>query len=1188
MGALIMLEASMDLEQDPYVKRLRRSPCDGKKLQDVLSKKKTYCREQITRFRKKSEHILEELGGWAVDYFIHESILQLDGTNISDGLEGEEMTYLIGLLAQLPTPNLEDAIEHPADMPIAPKLESLIAFLGHKYSPDTSGLVFVKQRATVAVMAKVLSVHPSTRDLFRCGTYVGWANSDNRKDIVGDLLSMPVQRDTLDDFRSGRTNLVIGTDVLEEGIDISACNLVVCYDKPVNLKSYIQRRGRARQRKSTYTIMFATDDASPDLRRWKELERSMIQAYQDDKRKLQELHELEEEREYVSGRFEIDSTQYVHSTYSFAVRLTDPGQRAVLTPDIAKSHLHHFCSILPQQAHADNRPMFSYEQSKIKGKILLQGTVTLPTCVHPAVRRTHGKRWWRTEDAATKEAAFETYKALYEFGLLTDNLLPLTKKPELGGGADAKIHSLPSTINVAEQYDPWVDWAWSWSSPTIHQCHIAVCLNGIPVPGLEMNLIGPTLLPPLESMTMFWDSKNIFTLSFEEARPVSWITEEYIQHMRGITALYLEAANRRQMKRGKDFVTLFAPVMEHTQLECWLREHAGNYPASEVYSRVNSGSNPVVMGIVRDRSRYDEPLLFKRWLVPNAQDMESMVELECDKFPQRRNFLIRQTLANTQVPSIDDDPEWPPTPSKVRIVAADKCTVDKLPFEKAKFGLFISIIVNRLEAALLATKLRDTILRGVGFKSTEHIITAVTAPTAHVLTDYQRYEFFGDSVLKFTVSCQLFLQHPNWHEGYLSAGRDAIVQNNRLARAALDTGLDAYIIAKMFIPRKWTAPTISECLQPAAGERSMSTKILADIVEALIGAAYLEGGQQMAQKCMHRFMPEISEDPFDNHQVNSTTNGEKSPGGNGTNHSVKKLSAALPRGYFRDESLLVEALTHPSCEYDPNAQSYQRLEFLGDAVLDIIVVKAIWQASPDTPPGNMTQIKHAIVNANLLAFFCMEYAVDEETAHVNQVSTTKSNKNGINFAIQKTSYQTALWRFMRYQGAPLTHSRNLSVNRHAKLRGPILSALESSAKYPWQLLAQLNADKFFSDIFESIVGALFVDTGGDLGVCAEFVEQTGLAAYLLRVLRDGVNVAHPRGVSQQLAGNVSLKFNVERVQSNGPVSNGGEPNGDDATYSCEVVLGNTALFKIEGYSTGEIAEVTAANKAVDILNGMRA
>lgn len=321
LGALIMLEASMDLEQDPYVKRLRRSPCDGMKLQKVLLTGKTYCREQITRFRKKSEHILEELGGWAADYFIHVSILQLDGIKILNDLEGEEITYLIGLLAQLPTPNLKDALTHPADMPIAPKLESLIAFLGHKYSPDISGLVFVKQRATVAVMAKVLSVHPSTRDLFRCGTYVGWANSGNRKDIVGDLLSMTTQRDILDDFRNGRTNLVIGTDVLEEGIDISACNLVVCYDKPVNLKSYIQRRGRARQSKSTYTIMFATDDASPDLRRWKELERTMIQAYQDDKRKLQELCELEEEKEHVSGRFEIGSTRYVGHSTSFAVLL---------------------------------------------------------------------------------------------------------------------------------------------------------------------------------------------------------------------------------------------------------------------------------------------------------------------------------------------------------------------------------------------------------------------------------------------------------------------------------------------------------------------------------------------------------------------------------------------------------------------------------------------------------------------------------------------------------------------------------------------------------------------------------------------------------------------------------------------------------------------------------------------------
>lgn len=323
MGPLIMLEENLDLEQDPLVKRLRKSPCDGMELQKVLKTRRTYCTEQITRFVKKSQHILEELGGWAADYFIYESIRQLLFKEIPNDMEEEETAYLTSLLMQMPAINPEDNLEHYEQIPISQKLESLVAFLGHKYTSDVSGLVFVKQRATVAVMAKVLSVLPATKDRFRCGTYVGWANSGNRKDVVGDLLSIPMQQDTLDNFRNGRINLVIGTDVLEEGIDISACNLVVCYDKPVNLKSYIQRRGRARQRKSTYTIMFATDDDSPVLKKWKNLERTMIQAYQDDKRKLQELCEQEDEKEHVPGRFEINSTRYVSQTPVYCF-ITDP------------------------------------------------------------------------------------------------------------------------------------------------------------------------------------------------------------------------------------------------------------------------------------------------------------------------------------------------------------------------------------------------------------------------------------------------------------------------------------------------------------------------------------------------------------------------------------------------------------------------------------------------------------------------------------------------------------------------------------------------------------------------------------------------------------------------------------------------------------------------------------------------
>lgn len=821
--------------------------------------------------------------------------------------------------------------------------------------------------------------------------------------------------------------------------------------------------------------------------------------------------------------------------------------------------------------------MFSF---KTNDAGLICGAVILPTCVHPMVRRTQGKRWWRSEQAAVKEAAFEAYKALYEFGLLTDNLLPLTKKPELGAGVDEKARNLPSTIDVSEQYDPLVDWAHSWSSPNTHQSRIVVYLNGVPVPGLEMDLTGPTLLPSLEPMTLFWDKENTFALSFEEARPVRLITRGYVEHMRSITAVYMHAARRRSLDKSNDFVTLFTPSLEHAQMEHWLQEHTGNHSALEVYSRASKGNTPVVMGIVRDRSRYDEPLLFKRWLAPSSEGVSPIVEMECDKFPRRRNFQLRQTLANRQV--LDVDEGCPETPSKIRVVAADKCTIDKLPFEKAIFGLFISVVVDRLEAALLATKLRDTILRDVGFQSTRHIITAVTAPTAHVLTDYQRYEFLGDSVLKFTVSCQVYMQHPNWHEGYLTANRDAIVQNNRLARAALDNGLDAFIITKMFIPRKWTAPTISEKLQHAPGQRSMSTKVLADIVEALIGAAYLEGGQTMAQKCMHRLIPEISPPGFDIFNFNAETNGKKEH--SGVHYDVNERLAPLLGYSFHNKSLLVEALTHPSCEYDARTQSYQRIEFLGDAVLDMIIVKAIWKANPDIQPGDMTLVKHAVVNANLLAFFCMECAIQEETTDVEQLPNT--NGSDTQFTVQTHARQISLWHFMRYQGAPLTHARDKCTARHSSLRISILSALRNSSNYPWQLLAQLRADKFFSDMVESVLGAIFVDSGGDLDICAGFVERIGLLEYLWRVLRDGVDVAHPRGVAQRLAGSVSLRFDVSRVQADQGQKASAAGN-DEASYSCAVVLGDRLVLKIEGCLTGEIAEVTAANRAVELLTNTR-
>ncbi len=84
-------------------------------------------------------------------------------------------------------------------------------------------------------------------------------------------------------------------------------------------------------------------------------------------------------------------------------------------------------------------------------------------------------------------------------------------------------------------------------------------------------------------------------------------------------------------------------------------------------------------------------------------------------------------------------------------------------------------------------------------------------------------------------------------------------------------------------------------------------------------------------------------------------------------------------GYiFENRSLLQEALTHPSYMGDhPGNCMYERLEFLGDAVLDLIVVEEVFRRFPDLPEGVMTKIKITVVAGTTLSKVAGDLGLDK-------------------------------------------------------------------------------------------------------------------------------------------------------------------------------------------------------------------
>ena len=131
---------------------------------------------------------------------------------------------------------------------------------------------------------------------------------------------------------------------------------------------------------------------------------------------------------------------------------------------------------------------------------------------------------------------------------------------------------------------------------------------------------------------------------------------------------------------------------------------------------------------------------------------------------------------------------------------------------------------------------------GYRFRDSRLAQTALTHPSyAHEAEEggrgNERLEFLGDAVLGFVIAGELYAAHPDWEEGSLTRARAALVNQRALAEAARGLGLGRLV-------------RLGRTEQRSGG--ADKDRVLANCLEALIGAVFLDGGLEPATALLRR------------------------------------------------------------------------------------------------------------------------------------------------------------------------------------------------------------------------------------------------------------------------------------------------------------------------------------------------
>jgi len=240
----------------------------------------------------------------------------------------------------------------------------------------------------------------------------------------------------------------------------------------------------------------------------------------------------------------------------------------------------------------------------------------------------------------------------------------------------------------------------------------------------------------------------------------------------------------------------------------------------------------------------------------------------------------------------------------------------------------------------------------------------------------ERLEFLGDAVVEFITSVHLFYMFPDLEEGGLATYRAAIVQNQHLAILAAGLGLDKYMLY---------AHGSDLC------HDSELRHAMANCFEALMGAIFLDGGIDLADRVFGDAMfgaePDLWSTWKDLPQHPLQT---QEPGGD--RHWVQTFPVLKKMVEFEELTgiefthirLLARAFTDRSIGFNNlTLGSNQRMEFLGDTVLQLITSDFLYKHFPDHHEGHLSLLRSSLVNNRTQSVVCDDLGMTKYAVYAN-------------------------------------------------------------------------------------------------------------------------------------------------------------------------------------------------------------